>query len=95
MPGGSIGGLEGIFSIPEGPVDRASGIEPLDDEEEKRLVQEMLALVGQHPRYGYRRIWALLRTGGLDGESKADLSAVASGRAESAAKTAQKAAFGP
>jgi len=36
----------------------------LDDEEEKRLVQEMLALVGQHPRYGYRRIWALLRQAG-------------------------------
>jgi transposase InsO family protein len=36
----------------------------LDDEEEKRLVQEMLDLVGQHPRYGYRRIWALLRKAG-------------------------------
>ena len=38
--------------------------QPLDDEEEKRLVQEMLALVGEHPRYGYRRIWALLRKAG-------------------------------
>jgi len=38
--------------------------QPLDDEEEKRLVQEMLALVGQHPRYGYRFIWALLRKAG-------------------------------
>lgn len=28
------------------------------------MVQEMLALVGQHPRYGYRRIWALLRKAG-------------------------------
>jgi len=37
---------------------------PLDDEEEKRLVQEMLAFVGEHPRYGYRRIWALLRKAG-------------------------------
>jgi transposase InsO family protein len=36
----------------------------LDDAEEKRLVQEMLALVGEHPRYGYRRIWALLRKAG-------------------------------
>jgi transposase InsO family protein len=36
----------------------------LDDEEEKRLVQEMLVLVGEHPRYGYRRIWALLRKAG-------------------------------
>lgn len=30
-------------------------------DEEKTLVQRMLSLVGQHPRYGYRRIWALLR----------------------------------
>jgi len=36
----------------------------LTNEEEKRLVQAMLALVGQHPRYGYRRIWALLRREG-------------------------------
>jgi putative transposase len=36
----------------------------LDNEEEKRLVGEMLAFVGQHPRYGYRRIWALLRRAG-------------------------------
>lgn len=28
------------------------------------MVQEMLALVGQHPRFGYRRIWALLRKAG-------------------------------
>jgi putative transposase len=38
--------------------------ESLEDEEEKRLIAEMLALVGQHPRYGYRRIWALLRRSG-------------------------------
>jgi putative transposase len=37
---------------------------PLEDEEEKRLIAEMLAFVGQHPRYGYRRIWALLRRAG-------------------------------
>lgn len=37
---------------------------PLDDEEEKRLIQEMLALVGKHPRFGYRRIWVLLRKAG-------------------------------
>ena len=36
----------------------------MTDEEEKRLIAEMLALVGQHPRYGYRRIWALLRRSG-------------------------------
>jgi putative transposase len=36
----------------------------LTDEEEKRLIVEMLALVGKHPRYGYRRTWALLRRSG-------------------------------
>ncbi len=32
--------------------------------EEPRLVQRMLALVAEHPRYGYRRMWALLRREG-------------------------------
>ena len=30
-------------------------------EVERRLVRRMLELVGQQPRYGYRRVWALLR----------------------------------
>ena len=34
------------------------------NDEEKRLVTRMHELARQHPRYGYRRIWALLR---LDG----------------------------
>jgi putative transposase len=38
--------------------------QPLEDEEEKRLIREMLELVSQHPRYGYRFIWALLRQRG-------------------------------
>jgi putative transposase len=33
---------------------------PKAREEEGRLVARMLELVRQHPRYGYRRIWALL-----------------------------------
>ena len=33
-----------------------------DDEE--RLVDRMRKLAGKHPRYGYRRIWALLRREG-------------------------------
>ena len=32
--------------------------------DEKPLVARMLALVGKHPRFGYRRIWALLRREG-------------------------------
>ncbi len=31
---------------------------------ELRLVRRMNALATRHPRYGYRRIWALLRTEG-------------------------------
>ena len=34
-------------------------------EKDQPLVKRMLELVGQHPRYGYRRIWALLRTEGF------------------------------
>jgi putative transposase len=37
---------------------------PLHPEEELRLVKRMNALAARHPRYGYRRIWALLRTEG-------------------------------
>ncbi len=33
-------------------------------DDEGRLVERMLALVRSHPRYGYRRIWALLRLEG-------------------------------
>ena len=33
-------------------------------EEEERLVARMLELVRLHPRYGYRRVWALLRREG-------------------------------
>jgi putative transposase len=33
-------------------------------EGEQRLVARMLELVRQHPRYGYRRVWALLRREG-------------------------------
>ena len=32
---------------------------------ERVLVQRMLALVRRHPRYGYRRVWALLRAEGF------------------------------
>lgn len=37
---------------------------PKVKEEEGRLVARMLELVRRHPRYGYRRIWALLRREG-------------------------------
>jgi transposase InsO family protein len=34
-------------------------------EDERKLVVRMLGLVKKHPRYGYRRIWALLRDEGF------------------------------
>ena len=37
---------------------------PAPRESERRLVGRMLELVREHPRYGYRRIWALLRREG-------------------------------
>jgi putative transposase len=37
---------------------------PKSNEEEGRLVARVLELVRRHPRYGYRRIWALLRREG-------------------------------
>jgi putative transposase len=37
---------------------------PRTKEQERRLLERMLALVRGHPRYGYRRIWALLRRQG-------------------------------
>ena len=37
---------------------------PRPREFQRRLVRRMLELVGEHPRYGYRRIWALLRREG-------------------------------
>jgi putative transposase len=38
--------------------------QPKTQEGAGRLVRRMLELVRQHPRYGYRRIWALLRREG-------------------------------
>jgi putative transposase len=39
--------------------------EPQVKDDEPVLVERMHALVRQHPRYGYRRIWALLRREGF------------------------------
>jgi len=37
---------------------------PAAKEGEERLVKRMLELVRLHPRFGYRRVWALLRRKG-------------------------------
>ena len=50
----------------------------------------MLELVRRHPRYGYRRIWAVLRRGGLAGQPQAGAPAVAAAGAESAAENSGK-----
>src|SRR5262249_7714665 len=39
--------------------------QPKCNEAEERLVTRMLELVREHPRFGYRRIWALLRREGF------------------------------
>jgi transposase InsO family protein len=39
--------------------------EPKEPQDEKALVRRMKGLSAQHPRYGYRRVWALLRAEGL------------------------------
>jgi transposase InsO family protein len=38
---------------------------PHEREEEETLTRKMLELVRRHPRFGYRRIWALLRAEGF------------------------------
>ena len=37
---------------------------PRNKEKEQRLVTRILELVRLHPRFGYRRVWALLRAEG-------------------------------
>ena len=37
---------------------------PFHKDDEKKLVKRMIALSRRHPRYGYRRIWAVLRSEG-------------------------------
>jgi hypothetical protein len=64
--------------------------------DEARLVERMLGLVRLYPRYGYRFITAKLRQEGWHVNAKRIyLSAVATGRAESAEKEAKTASFGP
>jgi len=36
------------------------------DERDAPLMEAMTSLAGKHPRYGYRRVWALLRRAGFD-----------------------------
>lgn len=38
--------------------------EPIENDQEKSIVKRMHELVRDHPRFGYRRIWALLRGDG-------------------------------
>ena len=40
--------------------------EPREADDEKALVKRMKHLSARHPRYGYRRVWALLRRPGRD-----------------------------
>ncbi|GIX00838.1 MAG: hypothetical protein KatS3mg111_4170 [Pirellulaceae bacterium] len=65
-----------------------------DSLEEKKLVSRIHELVRQYPRYGHRMIIAKLRQEGWSVSFKKGQSPVATGRPESTAKDAEKAAFG-
>lgn len=63
--------LRGAFSVSERRACRVLGQprstqrrEPVERADEPRLVRRILELVGRHPRYGYRRVAALLRREG-------------------------------
>jgi putative transposase len=67
----AVGQLVGAFGVSERRACRVLGQprstqrqQPKSPEEERRLVERMLELVLLHPRFGYRRIWALLRREG-------------------------------
>jgi transposase InsO family protein len=64
--------LQDTFEVPERRACRVLGQprstqrqEPTPREGEGRLVEQMLELVRRHPRFGYRRVWALLRVAGF------------------------------
>jgi hypothetical protein len=67
---------------------------PQPDAEEKRLRQRLNEFSRQRPRARYRTACGQLRREGLEGEPQAGATALAGGRAESAAPTGRKAAFG-
>ena len=63
--------LQEAFGVPQRRACRVLGQprstqrqRPKAQEKERRLVQRLLELVRQHPRFGYRRIWARLRREG-------------------------------
>jgi len=49
-----------------GQARRTQRYQPKRGDDEGKLIQRMLQLVQAHLRYGYRRIWALLRNQGWD-----------------------------
>ncbi|MHB1424865.1 MAG: hypothetical protein ACYC3I_16970 [Gemmataceae bacterium] len=64
----AVGFLQKTFEVSERRACRLLGQQrstqrqrPKVQEQQQRLVMRMLELVRQHPRFGYRRIWALLR----------------------------------
>ena len=67
---------------------------PRAKEAEGRLVTRRLELVQQYPRYGYRRVWALLRREGWRGQPQACPPALEAAGAESPQETAEEAAAG-
>ena len=63
--------MQAMFAVSErracGAVDQARSsqrYQAIENDQEKSIVKRMHELVRNHPRYGYRRIWALLRGDG-------------------------------
>ena len=58
-----------------------------DDEE--TLTMAVVRLASRYGRYGYRRVTAMLRGGGMESEPQAGGADLAGGRTQSASQTAQ------
>ena len=56
---------------------------PVVRDEQAALARRIEELAGAHPRFGYRRIWALLGSRGLDGQQEGGASPLAPVGAES------------
>jgi len=62
--------------------------EPRELDRDRLLVKQMHELVRQDPRYGYRRVWAMLRADGQEREPQEGVSSLTEGRFQGDSKAA-------